>query len=75
MGSSVSYITEAGIQLMLMSQKNDNMNEFSYAIYDPTQFVKPDGKTKDIISSKIRSRPKNYDSLIVRGCNTVWKHF
>jgi hypothetical protein len=44
-----------------MSQKNYHKNEFSYAIFDPTQFVKPDGKTKDIISSKLRSRPKNFD--------------
>ena len=51
------------------------MEEFSYAIYDPTQLIKPDGRTKDIISSKLRNRPKNLDTLVVKGCDSVWKHF
>ena len=48
---------------------------FKYAIYDPLQTAKPEGKTKDIISYKNRSNPARLDSVVQKGCDTVWKCF
>ena len=75
MGNTLSYLTETAYQLLFNTYGSYKMEEFSYAIYDPTQLIKPDGRTKDIICSKLRNRPKNLDTLVVKGCDSIWKHF
>jgi len=33
-------------------EKEDKNENYQYAVFDPTQISKPEGRTKDLISSK-----------------------
>ena len=52
-----------------------DQSQCTYALYDPTQIVKPKGRSKDIISSKHRENPTALDRYQHLGCDTVWKCF
>ena len=49
--------------------------EFIYAVFDPLQVKKPEGRTKDIISYSNISRPTHLDTVSHSGCDTLWKCF
>ncbi len=51
------------------------MHGGTYSIFDPTQHVKPAGRTKDIIAVKNAERPHDLDRTLVSGCDTIWKNF
>ena len=48
---------------------------FQYAIFDPTQVIKPAGRSKDLISIKNKKVPLRLDREKHAGCDTVWKCF
>ena len=37
--------------------------------------VKPDDRTKDIISYANRDQPQKLDTVVHSGCDTIWKCF
>ena len=53
----------------------DEIQEFDYAVPDPTQIMKPSNRTHDYISCKYRNEPHKLDSFLYQGCNTLWKCF
>ena len=50
-------------------------DKLTYAIYDPLQSEKPDGRTKDIISTKYKTSSNRLDREVYSGCDTLWKCF
>ena len=44
-------------------------------MFDPTQILKPEGRTKDLISSKHKNQPHILDRSCYAGCDTIWKCF
>ena len=74
MGNYLSLLTSQLIY-SLYGKNNIYQDEFMYAIFDPTQLKKPEGRTKDIICVKHRSNPSRLDRVSVQGCDTIWKCF
>ena len=44
-----------------------------YSVFDPTQKLKPHGRTKDIISVKHETNPRKLDTVVHPGSDTLWK--
>lgn len=53
----------------------EEIQEFDYAVPDPTQIMKPQNRTHDYISCKYRNEPHKLDQVLYQGCDTLWKSF
>ena len=73
MGNTISYYT--GLEMPRVGDQLLWQNDQLYAIFDPTQNSKPEGRTKDIISFANRDNPNRLDRVAHLGCDTVWKCF
>ena len=70
MGAYLSYFNK-----QFYGDTFQSSEPFLYALFDPLQSVKPEGRTKDIISYKNKNMPNTLDTSIHKGCDTVWKCF
>lgn len=79
MGTACSYTLHCAVEYFMGSENDNGLDqedgEFLYGVYDPNQLIKPEGRTKDIISTKHINHPNRYDRELYPGCDTVWKNF
>ena len=79
MGSACSYTLSTAYGYLTgrddYGMEVDDDGEFLYSVYDPNQLIRPDGRTKEIISAKHMSHPTRLDRELYPGCDTVWKNF
>ena len=73
MGNFIAYYT--GLTWFSSGFGQLENDDFTYAVYDPTQLIKPADRTKDIISVKHQSSPLTLDKVKHHGCDTIWKCF
>ena len=48
--------------------------DFTYSVFNPLQIVKPEDRSKDIVSYRNKNRPNDL-STFQNGCETLWKCF
>lgn len=74
MGNFIAYIVEVFSCIAMKPAVGPSKN-MPYAIFDPLQSSKPSDRSKDIICYKHRNDPHQLDTVIHKGCDTVWKNF
>ena len=77
MGNCLSY---ALVRMFHFSDFGEELNlskecDQLYAVADPNQLLKPEGRTKDYISARHMNCPTKLDSDMYSGCDTIWKCF